>query len=184
MEYKKIRKRFELADYLEEEKFLQEQHKNGWKMVDLKVPFSTYIFEKSESEDYVYQLDFKQEGKDLEEYLQLFEDCGWDYFYKFGNWHYFRKPKSELEEENVIFNDAPSRAEMAKKVVRFQSMILLLTLFPLMYLVPLLLNRSDGRSNILLMFLAIYGVIMIVLVGVQLKNFLKLNRIIKREEQI
>lgn len=45
MKTKKIRKRFELADYLEEEKFLQVQHKKGWRMVNLKLGFSTYIFE-------------------------------------------------------------------------------------------------------------------------------------------
>ncbi|WP_375178592.1 DUF2812 domain-containing protein [Enterococcus rotai] len=184
MKTKKIRKRFELADYLEEEKFLQVQHKKGWRMVNLKLGFSTYIFEECEPGDYAYQLDFKQQEKDLEEYLQLFEDCGWEHFYKLGNWYYFRKKKSEIPEENVIFNDAPTRAEMAKKVVRFQGMISFIALFPLFYIVPILLNRGEGRSNVLLALLSIYGVIMVVLTGSQLRNFWKLNQIIKREEQI
>ncbi|OJG89010.1 hypothetical protein RV15_GL001746 [Enterococcus silesiacus] len=171
-----------MADYLEEEQFLQEQHKKGWKMVDLKLPFSTYIFEKCDPEEYVYQLDFKQEDKDVEAYLQLFEDCGWEYFYKFGNWYYFRKLKSEVAEENVIFNDAPSRAEMAKKVVRFQGTISLVALFPVWYLIPMLLYRNEERSIIFLVLLAIYGVIMTVLTGIQVRNFLRLNQIIKKEE--
>ncbi|EOH98308.1 hypothetical protein UAW_01489 [Enterococcus haemoperoxidus ATCC BAA-382] len=182
METKKIRRRFELADYVEEENFLQEEHKNGWKMVDLKLPFSTYIFEKCEPQEYVYQLDFKQQGNDLGEYLQLFEDCGWEYFYKYGNWYYFRKLKSEIEEENAIFSDAPSRAEMAKKVVKFQGMIALAALVPLSYLIPVLLNRSEGRSNVLLALLVLVIGITVILLGVHLRNFLKLTEIIKREE--
>ncbi|MEI5990002.1 DUF2812 domain-containing protein [Enterococcus crotali] len=184
METKKIRRRFELADYLEEEKFLQEQHKQGWKMVDLKLPIPTYFFEKCEPEEYVYQLDFKQDVNDIEEYLQLFEDCGWEYFYRFGNWYYFRKMKSEVVEENMIFNDAPSRAEMAKKVVKFQGSIAFVALFPVFYLIPMLLSRNEERSPIFLVLLAIYGVIMAVLVGTQIRNFWKLNQIIKKEEQL
>lgn len=184
MKNKKIKKRFELSDYLEEEKFLEEQHQNGWKMLDLKLPFSNYIFEKCEPENYVYQLDFKPEEKDLEEYLQLFKDCGWEYFYKYGSWYYFRKLKSEIEEENMIFNDAQSRAEMAKKVVRFQSTISLAALSPLLYLIPLLLNRREETSNVLLVLLGIYGVIMVALVVIQLRNYLKLTRIIKNESRI
>lgn len=182
METKKISRRFEVADYLEEEQFLQEQHKQGWKMVELKLPFSTYVFEKCNLEEYVYQLDFKQENKDVEAYLQLFEDCGWEYFYKFGNWYYFRKLKSEVAEENVIFNDALSRAEMAKKVVRFQGTVSLVALFPALYLISVLVYRNEERSTIFLVLLALYGVIMMVLTGIQVRNFLKLKQIIKKEE--
>lgn len=184
MENKKIKKRFELADYLEEEQFLQEQHKNGWKMVELKLPFSTYIFERCEPEEYIYQLDFKEQENDLGEYLQLFEDCGWEYFYKYGNWYYFRKLKSEIEEENVIFSDAPSRAEMARKVVKFQGMVALVALFPLSYLIPVLLNRNEGKNYVLLVLLVLIIGITVILLGVHLRNFWKLTEILKNEEQI
>ncbi|OJG97368.1 hypothetical protein RV18_GL000860 [Enterococcus termitis] len=153
-------------------------------MVDLKLPFSTYIFEKCEPEDYVYQLDFKQENQDVEQYLQLFEDCGWEYFYKFGNWYYFRKLKSEIDDENVIFSDASTRAEMAKKVVKFQGMISLIALFPLLYFAPIMLRGVRGRGGVLLGLLAIYGIIILFLTGIQLRNFWKLKQIIKREEQL
>lgn len=150
--------------------------------MNLKLPFSTYVFERCEPEDYVYQLDFKQQEDDNEEYLQLFEDCGWEYFYTYGNWYYFRKLRSETEEENAIFNDAPSRAEMAKKVVKFQGTAGLAAWVPLFYLIPMLLNRSEARSTVLIVLLAIYGIIIGFLVGTQLRNFWKLNQIIKKEE--
>ncbi|OJG25671.1 hypothetical protein RU98_GL000912 [Enterococcus caccae] len=151
-------------------------------MVDLKLPFSIYIFEKCKPEDYVYQLDFKPEETDTDEYLQLFQDCGWEYFYKFGCWYYFRKPKSETIEENVIFSDAPSRAEMAKKVVKFQSICIAAVLFPALCLFPTLLNRSEEKRSMPVVFLSIYAIILFLLIGIHLTNFLKLNRIIRNDK--
>lgn len=186
MEYKKKMKRFGLADYLEEEVYLQEQHKKGWKMTKLKAPFSVYTFEKCEPEDYVYQLDFKQAEQDSAEYLQLFEDCGWEYFYKFGDWYYFRKRKSEIDNENVIFNDAASRAEMAKKVIKFQASIICATLIPgVIMMINIAANNDFGkRSQILCLIFILYFIIIAILAVVHIKNFWKLNRIVEKEKQI
>lgn len=175
---------FSLADYLEEETYLQEQHKKGWKMTKLKAPFSVYTFEKCEPEDYIYQLDFKEEKQDEAEYIQLFEDCGWDCFYQFGNWYYFRKKKSEVENENVIFNDATSRAEMAKKIIKFQGIILCTTLFPIVVAMNMFINSDSKRSQVISMFLIGYLIIIAILAMVHLKNFWKLNKIINQEKQV
>jgi hypothetical protein len=92
---KKIRKFFGIADYLEEEQFLQNQHRQGWKMTDFNALTITYTFEKCVPEEYIYQLDFKEQGQADDDYLLLFEDCGWEYFHKYNGWFYFRKKKSE-----------------------------------------------------------------------------------------
>ncbi|GGC99988.1 DUF2812 domain-containing protein [Enterococcus wangshanyuanii] len=184
METKKIRKRFELADYLEEERFLERQHRDGWKMVELKLPLSTYIFERCEPEDYVYQLDFNSEKKGTDSYIQLFEDCGWEHFYKFGNWYYFRKLRSKKESENVIFNDGPSRAEMAKKVVKFQAGLSVFLIFPLIYLLTMVSNRMTDNSLVLTTMFVLAAVVMVINVGIQLRNVWKLNKIIEKEEAL
>ncbi|MCA5013785.1 MULTISPECIES: DUF2812 domain-containing protein [unclassified Enterococcus] len=184
METKKVRRRFELADYLEEERFLEEQHRNGWKMVELKLPLSTYIFERCGSEDYVYQLDFNSEKSGTESYVQLFEDCGWEYFYKFGNWYYFRKSRSEVESENVIFNDGPSRAKMAKKVAKFQAGLSVFLIFPLIYLLAVVSTKAIDSSLVLTIMVALIAIVMVISAGIQLKNMRKLNKIIEKEEQL
>ena len=173
---KKIRKFFGLADYLEEEQFLQEQHRKGWKMTGFKPFFWTYTFEKCEPEEYIYQLDFKERGQADADYLQMFEDCGWEYFHKYNGWFYFRKKKSEVEQENAIFNDAPSRAEMAKKVATFQTAILFPTFF--MFLL-ITVNLSDSNNWFATFTVAIYACLLVFLSASAGRTFTKLNRIIK-----
>jgi hypothetical protein len=60
---------FTIADYEEEEIWLREQHKNGWKLVKTDVP-CFYIFESYAPEDVVYRLNFKKNREDRD-YLQI-----------------------------------------------------------------------------------------------------------------
>jgi hypothetical protein len=177
---KKIRKFFGIADYLEEEQFLQNQHRQGWKMTDFNALTITYTFEKCVPEDYIYQLDFKEQGQADDDYLLLFEDCGWEYFHKYNGWFYFRKKKSEDPDENSIFNDAPSRAEMAKKILSYQSLVLFLLLFPC-YLLRQPLQTSNQLSTIIGIIICcfIFGLLLL-----HLKSFFKLQKIIKQNTQI
>ena len=173
---KKIRKFFGLADYLEEEQFLQEQHRQGWKMTGFNVLGLNYIFEKCEPEEYIYQLDFKEKGQIDEEYLQLFRDCGWEYFFKYNGWFYFRKKKSEIEQENSIFNDAPSRAEMAKKITAFQCLVL----FPILFLfLTTTHNLNTSNSIAAAIIMTVYVGLIVFFSATAIKTFFKLNKIIK-----
>lgn len=49
---------FTIADYEEEEVWLHDQHKNGWKFLKM-IPPCFYIFEKCVPDDVVYRLDYK-----------------------------------------------------------------------------------------------------------------------------
>lgn len=66
---------FTIADYEEEEIWLHEQHKNGWKLHKM-IPPCLYIFEKCTPEDVIYRLDYKN-GAENANYFQLFTDYGW-----------------------------------------------------------------------------------------------------------
>lgn len=59
---------FFLPDFEKEEHYLAEQHRQGWKFQKNKFGFF-YIFEKCQPEEVIYQLDFKPNGQDKEEYL-------------------------------------------------------------------------------------------------------------------
>lgn len=175
-------KYFGLADYLEEERFLQEQHRQGWKMTGAKKLGWVFVFEKCEPEEYIYQLDFIEEGQAGEDYFQLFEDCGWEYFHKLNGWHYFRKRKSENTDENSIFNDAASRAEMAKKVMRSQWVVLL----PLLIVFSSFTSAYNSSSDSVLWtsFFVVYACLVAALIGLSIRAYWKLNKIIVDNEPL
>ncbi len=118
MKTKKESKNFTIMEYEKEQMYLQEKHKQGWKLVKV-TGTGKYHFEECEPEDVVYQLDYNQEGlKHKEEYVQMFEDCGWEYTTDFAGYSYFRKPASEMNGKEEIFCNDSSRLEMMKRVFK------------------------------------------------------------------
>ena len=69
---------FTIADYKEEENWLREQQRNGWKMTGMTLP-CFYTFESCAPEDVIYRLDFKNE-RPTGAAMQLTKDFGWEYF--------------------------------------------------------------------------------------------------------
>ncbi|MGF7144465.1 hypothetical protein HNQ56_002896 [Anaerotaenia torta] len=124
MKKKIIRKHFFLSDFLEEQKFLQKQHRLGWKFVELKGT-NKYIFEQAEAEDFIYQMDVIPAIKDEEAYLLMFKDYGWEYVTKYNAWYYFRKIKKCPTEDISIFSDASSKLDMIKRGQNVQTATLL-----------------------------------------------------------
>ena len=61
---------FTIADYEEEEVWLHNQHKNGWKLLRM-IPPCFYIFEKCAPEDVAYRLDYKN-STETGDYFQAF----------------------------------------------------------------------------------------------------------------
>ena len=109
---------FTIADYEEEEIWLREQHKKGWKLMKTILP-CFYIFESCAPEDVVYRLDYKNNTED-HDYLQIFHDYGWEYFNRCVGWLYFRKPVSnaDTEQDSEIFSDDASRACLLPNFIR------------------------------------------------------------------
>lgn len=108
---------FTIAEFKEEEEWLRNQHKNGWKLVKI-VMSCIYIFEKCKPEDVIYRLDFTN-SEETSDYMQIFSDYGWEYLGKHIGWLYFRKSASEIDYENEgeIFSDNESKVEMLQKIM-------------------------------------------------------------------
>jgi hypothetical protein len=110
-----------------EEAWLREMSKQGWHLAQIVFP-TIYEFEAGESEDFVYRLDYRSHYKmQKEDYLQLFQDSGWEYVQEMAGWHYFRKlalPGEEME----IYTDAESKIEKYQRLLAFLG-ILALPLF-------------------------------------------------------
>lgn len=178
MELKKMHRYFSLADFKDEEHFLMEQHRSGWKF--LGTGGYTYQFEACQPEEYIYQLDYNDEENDESGYLAIYEDYGWEYIMKLNSFYYFRKKKSEIEEENQIFSDNTSKAECCKKILKRQ-VILLTTFFTVLlccFIIPLTNGGANWRSLAFRTVMTIFLCIYVLLFLLHMRNFRKLNQMI------
>lgn len=109
---------FTIADHEEEEVWLRDQHKNGWKLSRM-IPPCFYVFEQCTPEDVVYRLDYENNAESAN-YFQMFRDYGWEYIGRCVGWLYFRKPLSEMgsEQDGEIFSDSESRIAMINHVIK------------------------------------------------------------------
>ena len=148
---------FTIADYEEEEIWLREQHKSGWKLLKTVLP-CFYIFESCPSEDVVYRLDYKNNTENGD-YLQIIKDYGWEYFNRCTGWLYFRKPVSsnDTEQDSEIFSDDASRVDMLNHIVMTRMLPLLIIFFSC--LLPNLIRSLNG--GLPFAFTVIYTVLLL-----------------------
>lgn len=141
METKKTLKFFTITEYEKEQDYLRQMHKAGWKFVKVS-GFCVYHFEKCTPEDVIYQLDYNQEGiAHKEEYITMFQDCGWEYLQDYVGYSYFRKPASEANGAEEIFCDNSSRVQMMDRI--FKGKILPLAAIFLLILVPTFIRNIN-----------------------------------------
>ena len=140
---KKEFKWFTIMQHEEEQAYLSEMHKHGWKFV-LVTGIGTYHFEECEPEDVVYQLDYNQEGlAHKQEYVKMFEDCGWEYLQDLYGYSYFRKPAAQMNGDEEIFCDDASRLEMMQRVFKGR-LIPCLVLFFLLIIPQMIVQFMNG----------------------------------------
>ena len=107
-EKEKIRKFRFFAVWREgkEAHWLQSMSAKGWHLKH--VSFLSYVFEKGNPEDYTYALDFRIEvSTDMQEYLALIEDSGWQHIGCMGGWQYFRIA-TDMADGARIYSDVES----------------------------------------------------------------------------
>jgi len=88
---------------------------DGWhlKQVNLLV----YEFEKGETRDYEYALDFRIETQtDMQEYRGLIEDSGWQYIDHMSGWQYFRI-ETDKAAGAAIYSDNESLRDMYRRIL-------------------------------------------------------------------
>lgn len=148
---KKEFKFFTIADYEKEQDYLREMHNHGWKFKKVS-GLCMYHFEECEPMDVIYQLDYNQEGiAHKEEYIQMFEDCGWEYMQDYVGFSYFRKPVGIMNEDESIFCDDESRLEFMKRIFKGRLIPLLVAFF--MVIIPqLIMQFRIGAYGLVLIF--------------------------------
>lgn len=152
---------FSVPEWQKEEQYLRECHKAGWRFTGVTFP-GFYHFEACEPEDVVYQLDYNQEGlAHKDEYVQMFRDCGWEYLLDFVGYSYFRKPVSEMGDENEeIFCDDASRLDMIRRT--FKGRVLPLVVLFCCIIVPQLLMQFNLERTINKVLFGCYVVLFVV----------------------
>ncbi|WP_066496759.1 DUF2812 domain-containing protein [Abyssisolibacter fermentans] len=178
---KVVRKMFFAWNEEKEKKFLEDMALKGYRLI--KVNLGKYTFEKDKPKKLIYQFDFRGYDKMSEEnYLQIYEDAGWDCVYKYGSWYYFCKEWSEDEVDLSLFNDNESKRKKYQRLMFF----LMITGFPLYYQTLIFFpNMSESKLEfpsfyfffrifaLILTGLHIFAVIKILLKYKKLQNKLK-----------
>lgn len=172
---KRMYRFFTIADYKEEEDFLRKEHLQGYKLIKM-IPPCLFIFEKCQKADYVYRLDFPNvKSHDKESYLQLYQDCGWEYLGNCLNWSYFRKPVSE-DDDLSIFSDNASRLDMVKRI--YKTRMLPITTIFLCCIIPQLYRLIDESMTISdYIFLTLFMILFFIYIYLIIYCGLKLKRI-------
>lgn len=129
-----------------EEAWLRGMAQKGWHFKSVALP-GNYTFEQGEPRDYVYRLDYLTEKKDILNYLQIFQDAGWDYVGEMNGWQYFRKEAIPGEEMD-IFSDNESKAKKYQRIL-----FILVAILPILIFNVINLNKmTDSFAQALTFF--------------------------------
>ncbi len=172
MQVKKQFKWFTIFEYEKEQDYLREMHKSGWKFIKV-TGLGMYHFEKCIPQDVVYQLDYNKDGlAHKDEYLKMFDDCGWEYIQDFWGYSYFRKAVSEDGVAEEIFCDEESRFQMMQRVLKGR-MLPLLVIFLAVLLPQFILNLFSYHNYFVATFI---GVILVMYISIFTMYFTKYNQ--------
>ncbi len=179
MERKKQFKWFTIFEYDKEQYYLRMMHKSGWKFVKVTV-IGIYHFEKCTPEDVIYQLDYNQEGlKNKDEYVTMFNDCGWEYLQDFFGYSYFRKPVTDGNVNEEIFCDDESRLQMMERVFKGR-MIPLLIIFLCCLMPNFIINLLSFKNYILAGFIGFVIGLYLTIFIMYAKSYIKYKNSSKR----
>lgn len=174
-------KYFLLTEYEEEEAYLREKHKQGYKLVHVSLP-GVYEFIECTPEDYVYRLDYNpQNNSDKASYIQMFRDYGWEYIQDMNEFSYFRK-KANLtnEEENHIFCDNESKMDMLKRIIQRRFLPILIVF--LCCFLPQFTSIFHHESPLMYGFMVFFIILLVIYVYLITRVLAGYNRLKKKYE--
>lgn len=152
---------FTIADFKEEEVWLEAQHRKGWQLIKSS-PFGLFTFEKCIPEEVTYRLEY-QPKKVREDYIQLYQDYGWEFVTRKIGWNYFVKSNQKIQEENdaQIFSDNLSRIEMLHKV--FKTSVFPESILLLIFIIPHFMSLMGKIDSLLKVILSVVYSLLILL---------------------
>lgn len=170
-ETKTLLRFFTVADFEEEEDWLREQHRAGWRLQKTVLP-CFYTFERCEPEDVRYRLDYTNNKEDGA-YLERRRAEGWRYLFRVAGWLYFYTPASEAAGEPAA--EKAARADMISLVIRTR-LLPLLVIFNCC-LLPGFTRSVSHHSPILTVLSVILGLLVLLYVYLIVYCAVKLRRL-------
>ncbi len=126
MEKKNVIKLFFAWQDEKEQSWLEQMAADGWMLDD--VVFIYYTFHKEKPQTVHYRLDYQElKENELQDYLNLFTDAGWDYKGRMNNWFYFC---SRGEKTKEIYTDVHSKVQKYKRIIRTLVLACFLLFYP------------------------------------------------------
>ena len=148
---KKVWNFFTIAQWEEEEQWLNEMARNGYNLIGVKC-FVRYIFEQGTPGEYIYKLDLPdnlEHGMDGKAYCNFLAECGIDVVCKQKQWLFLRKKAADgpFNEQGDMF----AKLKMTNKAYSYAIRILsrLLRTFAILIFVDILVMCLIGYSDIL-----------------------------------
>lgn len=148
---KKVWNFFTIAQWEEEEQWLNEMARNGYNLIGVKC-FVRYIFEQGTPGEYIYKLDLPdnlEHGMDDKAYCNFLAECGIDVVCKQKQWLFLRKKAADgpFNEQGDMF----AKLKMTTKAYSYAIRILsrLLRTFAILIFVDILVMCLIGYSDIL-----------------------------------
>lgn len=166
---------FTIADYEEEELWLHNQHKTGWRLLKM-VPPCFYIFEECAPQEVAYRLDYRNNAEP-DSYFQMFEDYGWEYLGQCVGWLYFRKPVSQgdFEQDGELFSDRESKVEMIDHVIKTRLLPLLAVFVGC--ILPGFVRTMETEDPLAAVFTALLAAVALLYLGLIISCGLKLRKL-------
>jgi hypothetical protein len=166
-----------------EEAWLEGMSRTGWHLKSVHLP-CVYTFDKGNPSHKIYRLDYMplNKGNNLE-YLQIFQDAGWEYIGEMSNWRYWSKLVANGE-PSEIFTDNESKIRKYQRLLTYMTFFLFLLIF---LSINLFINRPwfDSDYGLLIngVFLVgrlLYVVIIPTYIVVVVKLLRRINQLKKK----
>lgn len=142
--------------------------------------YPSCTFEKGQPKPYTYRLDFlTTDKKSLPDYLQLFQDAGWEYLGELSSWRYWRK-LAEAGETPEIFTDIASKLKKYQRLLFWMAFLLFLLVFLGMQLSSAALQNPSGVPVIQAVYngaLVCYAVLIPLYVVIVIKLLQRINQL-------
>lgn len=175
---KKVNKIFFVWQEKEERKFLEDMALNGYILTKYKL--GKYYFKEETPREVIYQFDFKGiDNISEKEYLQIYEDSGWNNVKAGGGWYYFYIDKKENIDTH-IFSNNKSVIQKYRRVLGF----LMLTGFPIYYQLIIVFPNMDSTKLVFPKFYFFVRIFIILLTVLHLFGIIKVIKLINLNKKI
>lgn len=163
-EYEKRWSIWTVWSYEKEEQWVNVQSKQGLHLE--KAHLFTPTFRRDPSVRYTYRLDYQPDltkREQLQEYLDLYADAGWEHTATIMGWQYFRRPWAPGEEP-VLYSDRSSLRQQYQRIQRLLVVLLSVNLVTgIVNLANLGRATAGGLRSSIALLLTLQGVVLLFL---------------------